>query len=65
MNAQLKPMANGLSPLRIGRITGSRVAAILGVNPYSKRADVLREAGFLGIAEVAVREMGFEAVTAR
>lgn len=43
MNAQLKPMANGLSPLRVGRITGSRVGAILGLNPYSKRADVLRE----------------------
>lgn len=42
MNAQLK-MDNGLSPLRVGRITGSRVGAILGLNPYSKRADVLRE----------------------
>lgn len=42
MNAQLK-MANGLSPLRVGRITGSRVGAILGLNPYSTRADVLRE----------------------
>lgn len=43
MNAQLKPMENGLSPLRVGRITGSRVSAILGLNPYSKRSDVLRE----------------------
>lgn len=43
MNAQLKPMDNGLSPLRVGRITGSRVAAVLGLNPYSKREDVLRE----------------------
>lgn len=42
MNAQLK-MDNGLSPLRVGRITGSRVGAILGLNPYSKRSDVLRE----------------------
>jgi putative phage-type endonuclease len=42
MNAQLK-MDNGLSPLRVGRITGSRVGAILGLNPYSKPADVLRE----------------------
>jgi putative phage-type endonuclease len=43
MSAQLKPMDNGLSPLRVGRITGSRVGAILGLNPYSKPADVLRE----------------------
>lgn len=43
MIAQLKPMDNGLSPLRVGRITGSRVAAILGMNPYSRRQDVLRE----------------------
>lgn len=43
MNALLKPMDNGLSELRIGRITGSRVGAILGLNPYSKRQDVLRE----------------------
>jgi putative phage-type endonuclease len=43
MNAQLAPMDNGLSPLRVGRITGSRIAAVLGLNPYSKRADVLRE----------------------
>jgi len=32
-----------LDPRRIGRITGSRIAAILGLNPYSSRADVLRE----------------------
>lgn len=43
MNAMLKPMDNGLSRLRVGRITGSRVGAILGLNPYSKREDVLRE----------------------
>jgi len=43
MNAQPKMMGNGLSELRIGRITGSRVSAILGLNPYSKRTDVLRE----------------------
>ncbi len=42
-NAQLKPMDNGLSPLRVGRLTGSRVAGALGLNPYSKRYDVLRE----------------------
>ena len=42
MNAQLK-MDNGLSPERVGRITGSRCAAVLGVNPYAKREDVLRE----------------------
>lgn len=40
MNAQLK---TELSPLRNGRITGSRIGAVLGVNPYSSRADVLRE----------------------
>ena len=43
MNALLKPMDNGLSPLRVGRITGSRVAAVLGENPYCKPAEVLRE----------------------
>jgi putative phage-type endonuclease len=43
MNALLKPMQNGLSPLRVGRITGSRIAAVLGENPYSKPGDVLRE----------------------
>lgn len=43
MNAQLKPTDNGLDPRRVGRITGSRVGAILGLNPYSTRADVLRE----------------------
>lgn len=42
MNAQVK-MENGLSPLRVGRITGSRIGAILGLNPYQSRADVLRE----------------------
>lgn len=42
MNACLE-MDNGLSPLRVGRITGSRCAAVLGLNPYSTRADVLRE----------------------
>lgn len=36
MNAQL-------SPKRVDRLTGSRVAAILGVNPYSSAADVMRE----------------------
>jgi len=43
MNALLKPMDNGLSPLRVGRITGSRCSAVLGLNPYSSRDDVLRE----------------------
>lgn len=42
MNAALK-MENGLSPLRVGRITGSRIGAILGLNPYQSRADVLRQ----------------------
>lgn len=32
-----------LSPQRAGRITGSRVAAILGANRYSRRIDVMRE----------------------
>lgn len=31
-----------LSPLRAGRITASRVPAILGLSPYQTRADVLR-----------------------
>lgn len=32
-----------LSPERAGRITGSRVAAVLGVDPYKSADDVLRE----------------------
>lgn len=32
-----------LSPERAGRITGSRIAAVLGVNRYQKRADVMRD----------------------
>lgn len=36
-------MGPPLSPLRSGRITGSRVGAILGVSPYASRSDVLRE----------------------
>ena len=32
-----------LSPLRVGRVTGSRVGAVLGLNPYTTRDDVLRE----------------------
>lgn len=32
-----------LSPLRVGRITGSRVAAVLGISPYQTRDGVLRE----------------------
>ncbi len=32
-----------LDPRRAGRITGSRIGAILGLNPYSTRGDVLRE----------------------
>ena len=32
-----------LSPLRVGRITGSRVPAILGISPYNDRESVLRE----------------------
>jgi putative phage-type endonuclease len=40
MVAILKP---AMSPLRVGRVTGSRIGAVLGLNPYSSRADVLRE----------------------
>lgn len=45
MSAQLKPElgTNGLDLRRTGRITGSRIAAILGRSPYSDRASVLRE----------------------
>lgn len=32
-----------LSPLRVGRVTGSRIAGILGLSPYSDRDSVLRE----------------------
>lgn len=32
-----------LSPLRVDRITGSRLPAILGLSPYRKREDVMRE----------------------
>lgn len=32
-----------LSPLRLGRITGSRVGAVLGLNPHQSAADVLRD----------------------
>lgn len=32
-----------LDPRRAGRITGSRIGAILGLNPYSTRGNVLRE----------------------
>lgn len=35
-------MAEVLSPLRTGRITGSRVASILGLNPYQSRDDAMR-----------------------
>lgn len=41
MNAQLAP--NGLDVRRTDRITGSRVAGILGNSPYNSRGDVLRE----------------------
>lgn len=32
-----------LSPMRVGRITGSRVPGVLGISPYATRDDVLRE----------------------
>lgn len=34
---------SALSPMRAGRITASRVPAILGLSPYQSRNDVLRE----------------------
>lgn len=36
-------MTAQLSPMRAGRITGSRVAAIIGVDKYRTRDDVMRE----------------------
>jgi putative phage-type endonuclease len=36
-------MTVALSPLRTGRITGSRIGAILGLSKYSKRDEVLAE----------------------
>lgn len=33
----------GLSPLREGRITGSRIAAVLGKSPFKTRTEVLAE----------------------
>lgn len=36
-------MTTQLSPMRTGRITASRVGAILGVNKYQTRDDVMRE----------------------
>lgn len=36
-------MAADLSLDRIGRITGSRVAGVLGLSPYSTRSEVMRE----------------------
>lgn len=33
----------GLSPLRIGRITGSRIATVLGLNRYATQDDLMRE----------------------
>lgn len=32
-----------LSPMRLGRITGSRIASVLGVSPYQSADDCLRE----------------------
>ena len=36
-------MTTVLSPLRVGRLTGSRVGAVLGQSKYATRADVLAE----------------------
>lgn len=32
-----------LSPLRVGRITGSRIATVLGLNKYATRDDLMRD----------------------
>jgi putative phage-type endonuclease len=36
-------MTAALSPLRVGRVTGSRVAAVIGANRYQTREEVLAE----------------------
>lgn len=43
MSAQLEQRTDAWLLARIGRITGSRVGAILGDNPYQSRDDVLRD----------------------
>lgn len=43
MTKQLEQGSQEWLKERVGRITGSRVGAILGVNPYSSREDVMRE----------------------
>ena len=43
MNAAIQLGANGLDIRRTGRITGSRIAGILGLSPYNTREEVLRE----------------------
>jgi putative phage-type endonuclease len=43
MNAIVQLGANGLDIRRTGRITGSRIAGILGKSPYNDRASVLRQ----------------------
>lgn len=43
MNAAIQLGENGLDVRRTGRITGSRIAGILGKSPYNDRGGVLRE----------------------
>lgn len=43
MSAELKQGTQEWLSARIGKLTGSRVGAILGVNPYSNPDDVMRE----------------------
>lgn len=49
-------MTAQLSPLRTGRITGSRIAAVLGISPYATADDVLR--GMIRDAHGAEAEFG-------
>jgi len=43
MSTQLKQGTQAWLDSRIGRITGSRVGAVLGASPFSNREDVMRE----------------------
>lgn len=43
MTEQLEQGTQEWLDARFGKITGSRIGAILGLNPYSKREDVMRE----------------------
>jgi|SRR5690554_82472 len=43
MNAPAEQRSEAWFAQRVGRITGSRIGSILGLNPYTTRDDVLRE----------------------